>query len=197
MADYSNMTHNPDVKGYMWEVYGKFSKLSPPEDWDVDDFNVLFKCVIAFSDRESPLIKEARDIDARWKMIFHDFQVEGAGKVVNEIRDYGTIYRGLTYSYFMLLHDLDFETWFSLKMHFHQMNALLQSDIMQADNIERAISVRSKVAETLPQIKEDIKQIEAVLFRDEYLQKLIADQALQDKIGGWAERFAKTPEWAA
>ena len=79
-------------------------------------------------------------------------------------------------------------------MHYHQMTALLRSNLI-GSNIERALTVRSKIAVSLPQIKQDIKKNEAFLFRDEYLQNRIAEESIKDLVGGWAETFAKKPEW--
>lgn len=192
--NFEDMTYNPMIDGYLWKEYPRFRTLIPPDNWTAENFNNLFQAIILFSDRESPLAEE-RDIPKRWEKIYKTLAIKPGSPVHTEIEAYGPIFRALMHSYFMLLNDTEYELWLSLKIHFHQMSMALRESLFNARNIESALNVRQKIAAAMPELRERIQEAEARLFRDEYLQKLIADAAIEDELGGWAEKFARVPDW--
>lgn len=191
------MPYNPDVEGYIWEVYRVFRRITPPSDpeyrLDKDDFNLLFKCVIAFCDRYSPFADE-RDFKERWNDVWDYFKVKKGGNVWLEIQQYTEVYRQLVLTYYKVVCQYDYQVWMGLKTDFHQKYNYLTS-VLDPDSIEASIKARDSVSKGLEESLKNLQRKEAVLFNDDYLKQIVAEESVQDELAGWAEKFARVPSY--
>lgn len=188
------MTYRPDVDGYIWVEHSRLAKITPPEHWDDESFNVLFKCIMAFCDRESPFLG-TRVFEKRWEEIFRCFEVKKGSPVHTEIKQEGDVFQALMFTYFTILNDIDYQLWMSLKMSYDQLASYLRAPIHGAKDVEKAIRVKNAIVKDLGPLSEQIQAIEIRIFKDEYLQKLVAAKTAEDNLAGWAEKFAETPQW--
>jgi len=178
------------IDGYLWIEYDRLKNFHCPESWDESDYNSLLKAIIAFCDRESPL-SEIRDIPKRWKRVYKDFGIKAGSAAHSEISSLGKLFNGTMFNYFLLLNDSDYEMWLSMKIHFHSLTMELRRLYFD----ERSLAIRATISKSLPDLKKEIQSLEAKIFKDQYLQRIITEEAVQDLLGGYAEQFAELPPY--
>lgn len=197
--DLSDMTINPLATPpgkFLWEVYPQIARRpvlnKPPEDlgWLPSDWDKLVRFMIIFADPESPLAGET-DYDYRKGAAIES--VKPKGRVLDEIKSEGVAFHAVLLDVFKLVNSYQYEMWLSMKMNFHILTAELRKapDSLDASSL----NARRMLAGSIEEIAASLLKIEASLFPNKRIEKIINASALVDEVGGWAEEFAEEPAW--
>lgn len=196
------MTFNPMAvpQGtFIWEHYrllGRRPRLSTLPDgdrykpWQKSDLDKLIKYVIILADPESPLYNE-NDYEFRVKQAAD--QIKLTNKPLQEALDQGPLFHLILLEIFKLSNSYQYETWFSLKMNFHILNAELRKQPEMFD--AQTLNARRQLAGSMEDTMTSLAKIEASLFPSRRLEKIVNNASLLDEVGGWAEEFSEEAEW--
>lgn len=174
--DFSKLKYDPRIKGKMVQEYpimkGRF-----PEHKDSD---LLIRFAILFLDPFSPIAEE-RDIEVKKRDALKLLKEETWSDFYKHVATDSAMWADVMYSYFSLIHHTHYETWLTLKISFHQLSQELRGQMDSKD--------RGKASKDLASINQDIIELEAKLFPDEYTKHKIIEKI---PLTGMAERFAQT-----
>lgn len=188
--DFSECIYNPEVEGYFWEVYSVFQNITPKEGWEDDDWNDLIRVNLAFCMRKSPFAEE-RDFKRRWEKIFNYFEIESSHEVRIAFDLGARPFRAVQNAVFYVLNDHQYENWITLKIALAENRAMLRAPLFD----EKQYAVRQRIKADIEKDTLQVQELEASLFRDEYLLQMIAEEASKDHLKGFAETYALIPTY--
>jgi hypothetical protein len=172
--DFSKLKYDPRVKGKITQEYpvmkGRF-----PEHKDVD---MLIRFAILFLDPFSPIAEE-RDIEVKKRDALKALKEESWSDFYKHVETNDSMWGDVVYGYFSLIHHTQYETWLTLKMSFHQLSQELRGIMDSKDRVAASKGLAS--------INQEIIELEAKLFPDEYTKHQIIEKI---PLAGYAERFA-------
>lgn len=172
--DFSKLKFDPRVKGKMIQEFpvmkGRF-----PNHKDAD---MLIRFAIMFCDPFSPLAEE-RDLEAKRRDSLAGLKEEVFADFYKHVVDNTPLWKDVMWAYFTLIHHTQYETWLTLKQSFHTLSDELRGK-MESDD-------RVKASKGLSSINQEIIELEAKIFPDEYTKHQIVEKI---PLAGYAERFA-------
>ena len=168
------------------------------KDFGAREIDRILKFVVIFIDTESPYSEE-RNFDVRSRKCLKALQIKKDSFIHKEIKESGQLYNHLVFEFFKEINAHQYETWFSMKMNLHQMNAYLRSNPIadRNGNLGADINARRQLSSKIPEMLGELVDIEYTIFPDNRLQKIINDKSVQDSINGYAEQFALNPKYNA
>jgi len=170
-----DLRYNPDIQGKMVDKYPALKSRFPNDE--VSD--KLLRFAILFADPISPLAEE-RDIEIRKKDILR-YMKEPGTTWYKEVKDDTENWNEILFNFFVLINNFQYEAWLSLKISFHKLSAELRGVMDQKDRVSAGAG--------LIKMAEEIKQLEAKIFPDEYTKRAIVNKV---SMTGHAEKYAKT-----
>jgi len=175
-VDFSKLKYDPRERQKMIVAYpvmkGRF-----PSHKDVD---MLIRFAIMFCDPFSPIAEE-RDLDNKKRDALEALGEKVFSDFYKHIADNDALWKDVMFSYFVLINHTQYETWLTLKESFHILAAELRGHIDSKD--------RGKISKDLSAINDEIVELEAKLFPDDYTKNQIVEKI---PVGGYAERFAES-----
>lgn len=187
----------------IWEHYSRLGKIRAfsfiPEEyeqlgWKKQNLSKLLGFVILFIDVQSPFF-ENRDYDLRKAEAIKAMKITDKEEL-REINEEGEIFQELIHEYFRLINNHIYEQWFTYKSQIHTFNGYLRKPLKaDSDKIATEVNARRALLKETEGFTEKLQSLEAVLFNDERIAKLINEKAVQNSVGGYAERFAQQPSW--
>jgi hypothetical protein len=205
--DYEGMEFNPFAPfgdTPMVEHYPRLEKVKAfsfiPEEyeelgWDKFNLSTFLKFIIVFIDDQSPLFEE-RNFEKRKAEARKIVGIKQDSLEYEELHSEGMMFRELIYEYFRLIHSIEYEQWFSYTMQIHAFNKYLRRPLTSnPDKLSADVNSRNNLMKQIDTFTEKLQSLEAVIFNDDRLIKIINEKAVQNSIGGYAERFASLPEW--
>lgn len=201
--DFSEMQLNPfGTKGFMFNAYPEFSRRKvfstiPPgktyNEWTDEDLDLLIRVIVIMVDPESPLAEE-HDFEQRRKQSLICVKGHLNDKVLHEVHFQGRLFSQLVYHFFKIVNDIPYESWYSMKIAFHEFTRQIRRPIPD-DADAGIINARAKIGPAMTEIERVLKEKQVALFRDKRLEKLVLEEAADQEVGGWAEEFAEEPDW--
>ena len=174
----------------MWKVYPDLAKRKEfcklPEgvvDFDLPDLNKLIKFTVIYIDPLSPLYDE-KDFDVRM-----DKAMEALGYDKEEerffdfVKSNGELWNVILFTYFKMINNHMYESWYSQKVNFHILSARLRSSDLED-------GVRLRYTKMVDEARDGLIEIEHKLFPDEYTMRIVAEKASEGKVTGYAEKYA-------
>jgi len=163
--------------------------------WKKNNIDRMLRFVVVFIDPQSPLFEE-RDFMKRRKLAKKVIGIKKDDVENAEIEDEAEVFQELTYEYFRLIHATNYEQWFTYKMQIADFNKYLRTPIEKsAQKVAQEVNARKSLMQQIGSFTEEMQKLENVIFNDDRLAKMINEKAVQNSIGGYAERFADEPEW--
>ena len=201
---FNHMQLNPfNAKDGKMSSYKEFSKKvywqKPEEGYDdftKDDINALIKFAVLLVDNESPFYGE-KDFLLRVKKCERVLYVDRNKRVKKEIEEMGDLLNNILFNFFKSVNYHIYETWMSMKINIHNMNMYLRKPPIPDKNgsVATDINARRNLSKTISELMHDLIEIEYQLFPDNRLQKIIVERSQEDGLGGYAEQFAKEPNY--
>jgi len=210
-AKLAEMEYDPSVQGLLVDKYKQLKRIklfrevpskkdvglsneTTPYDLSTNDCDFLLRFVILFADTQSPFAEE-KDIEEKIRSCFRELRIGVKHPIVKEVMEQREMFRAYLFEYFKLIHSIEYETWFSLKMTFHNFNKMLRTPVNISAE-EKVITMLRNVAKDIVQIKTQLVDMEFKLFQDKRLLALIKDAAMEESLGGYAEINAEElKEW--
>lgn len=187
--DFEGMPYNPLVaERDMLDVYPRLRRIEafsesvelhsgstsmPTVAVTPKDLDLAVRFVVLYVEpRNNPIAKE-RDLPSRadiaWDMLgvkrserLRDFQSKGHWW-----------FNMLVFEYFKLTYDARYQRWFALKSAFHTYTRLLSSNTDSA-LAESDVSTRAKVRKDLKEVADEVEELEAIIFKDDFLKSEIS-----------------------
>lgn len=202
--DFEKMEFNPfAVFGNtpIWKHYSRLGKIRAfsyiPDDyvklgWKDENLSRILGFVIILIDPQSPLF-EIRDYEQRKEDAAKMMKISN-NQELNEILDEGEIFHELIHEYFRLINNHLYEQWFTYKSQIHTFNSYLRKPLStDMTKVPTEVNARKALMKEIKNFNDELQHLEAVIFQDERIAKLINEKAVQNSIGGYAERFALDP----
>lgn len=209
-SDCDGMQFNPfDLKRneLIWDKYPQLTKRRILCQWELpeakyrpdprwyDGFkefhaSEVIKYVILFIDTDSPLYEE-RDFDVRKAIALELLEFTQLSKAKREIEAQTEYLSRVIYNFFILVNNTPYEKWVSLKMNFHQMTRFLRKPLDESSPVT-ALRVKNETAREIDVFEKGLLNAEYLLFKDDRLKRMISDQAIDQSIVGYPEKYAKT-----
>lgn len=194
---------------FLWDYYKGLSKIQfdrPLYDYVDDDYiqkqegagawtikenDSLLRFLILYADKNSPYHRIS-DFQYRRKVIIEDFLIktlkyQSNSKLVKECENEGEIFDKFLSLYFIVVNDLDYESWFSYRMWLYNANRIIRSFKSFEDSTLSA--ALSNALKQIPSITKAVMELEVTLFQDPLMREKIL-QGKGDRVAGFAEKFA-------
>lgn len=204
--DFEHMEFSPFAPFGDTPIYKHYPRLDkirafsyiPPEyeelGWKEKNLSKLLGFVILFIDTQSPFF-EIRDYAQRKADAIKAMKISDKGEL-NEIEEEGEMFQNLIFEYFRLINNHTYEQWFTYKSQIHTFNAYLRKPLQAtADKMSTEVNARRALLKQIKEFTEELQSLEAVLYNDERIAKMINEKTVQNSVGGYAERFAQEPSW--
>jgi hypothetical protein len=164
-----------------------------PTKINKEQIHKILSLAILITDRESPLVKAYRN---NWKSRKADainrLNITSKEMSFAEYKWDGRILTHYIFEYFKIINDTSYEAWFSAKMAFHQMGISLRNPL---DDVKEDVDVKQKIIKTYFDLQKDLEKLDQDLFPDKKIRKLINQKSIEDAVGGYAEKYARIPDW--
>lgn len=175
------------------KVFKELPKEKAYKDWMHHDLDLLLKVIILMVDTESPLADEA-DFDHRKIQSVLVLKANRNARVLKEVDSEGIFFSFLVYEFFKSISDMDYESWYSLKMLYHEL--CRQARRPMSPNADAGeINARAKLPTAIASTEAELKAKQVSLFKSKRLEKILINESARDEVGGWPEEFAEEPEW--
>lgn len=180
------------------DVSIKYPDIEFYEEFKLESFRELkcmtrdqaFRFVALIIDPGSPLFP-IREITQRCEQAIKMLHVELDEKELKDVIDLKfPELRKAILRYFIMLNSYQYEQWFSQKMLFHELTALLQKPVSGKDQLNE-LDKRIKYSAQLTVLGKEIMKKEAELFDDDRMRDFISRTATASKIINWAEVYAE------
>jgi len=207
----SRMEYNPSVEGRMMDRYPKLRRVVifnavPPtfkilgltggtgvyNQFNETECDILFRFVVLFADSQSPYAEE-KDLEEKIEQCLDCLNCKKNSIVYKEVMAQGDLFRAYLYEYFKKIHSIQYEAWLALKLNFHNCSKVLRTPLSE-DAEEKTVNLRRQLSKDIPNMQKELADLEYKLFQDPRLLKLINETAMENAIGGYAERHAETIE---
>jgi hypothetical protein len=160
------------------------------DQWTLEDLHTILCFVIFLVDPESPLAGES-DMKYRIEQCLLLCSQKKGSLVREEVVSQGLLYRKLVYEYFRYVNEYDYETWWTLKLAFHNDSEFLRRPLSSDDIEASKINARRALQDGLADRQKEIVQLQNRLFPTKRLERMIVEAAQEEEPGGWAEEFAE------
>jgi len=205
--DLKDMKYNPLVrtKGLnIWEIYpdlatrkdfceipmGVFGKT--PDDLPTKgDLDEVVRWVILFCTKDgNPLAREL-DFEARRKRCFDELYMKPGYLSVKLITQWHPFVVNIMAVYMRMIDNEKYSRWIAMKASHDQNLQYLMANPIFADDPEKMLALKDKLAKSLPKSAKDLKELEASLFPDEQVRDVLNEfqTLISDGPGGWAEYY--------
>lgn len=193
---FSGVKHNPFAcrKGeYLWEKYTELARIEAfttiPEIEDrtanfpqpeLSDLHILLCFIVLMVERHGNPLADIRGYDERAEYVWELLEVKKGNKLREFVSKPGkgnTWFSILMFMYFRLLNDKKYEAWFSQTMLLNTYNAILRGTPTKGDEeafVKKAKIIRADISD----LTADIEKLEANLFADERIRKIIQKEAV-------------------
>lgn len=186
------LSHNPlvvPVTDLVQDCYKFFAKKAefyiPDEGRTEMELSYLLRFIIIFVNKKSPYYKET-DFLYREKMCLEWSNIDRRNSVYKDITEKSEWYLIVLLAYFRTVNDVEYETWFSLKMALHNFNDMIRKGGTKGSDIN---AIKNLTME-LPALVQTVLEAQQKLFPDEETMELINATAVSDSVGNWAEKHA-------
>lgn len=205
------MEFNPGVDGKILDRYPKLRRVPifnamPPtckmlglsggsimyNGFNDTECDILFRFIILFADPQSPFAEE-KDLEEKLEQCLDCLGCKRNSIVFKEVMAQGDLFRAYLFEYFKKIHTIQYEAWLALKLNFHNCSKVLRTPLSE-DAEEKTINLRRQLSKDIPNMQKELADLEYKLFQDPRLLKLINEAAMENAIGGYAERNAETIE---
>jgi len=206
-SDFSKMEFNPfDTFGdtYIFKHYKRlgqvpvFSVVTPEMKalkWKGRNLSNLLGFVIIFIDTQSPMFDE-RDFDKRKEESRKVMKIDKDSVEWAAIEEENELFSEVVFEFFKLIHDADYEQWFTYKMQIHDFNKFLRKALTSdPKRVAVELNARKALMKELGNMKEHMQELEADIFDDIRLLQMISKKSTQNSVGSYAEKYAKLPEF--
>lgn len=186
---FDKLIYDPFCEGFLKDNYPAFDRRKAfraiPQgikSFGLQDLDKMLRFTILYLDPLSPFFDERDDKQRRISCI-DALDLDKRERFLTEIDDNTAYWQMIVFEYFKMINATQFETWFSLKMSLHIMNARLRSATALKD------SDRLRLTKEVTALGRELMEIQAELFPDERTQRIISEKATED-LGGYAEKHA-------
>jgi hypothetical protein len=146
------------------------------------DLSLMISFVVLFVDRSSPFVEE-KDFNNRISLCLKALKITEDDRVHIEIVENSVYWQEVLAAYFKLIHNVEYETWFAMKMNLHFMSKLLSSNTTDMQQ-------RRMAASSLPDFESQLLKKQHKLFPDEQTARYMAARETDQRISGLPEEFA-------
>jgi len=93
--------------------------------------------------------------------------------------------------YMRMMDNEKYSRWIAMKASHDQNMQYLMANPIFADDPEKMLALKDKLAKSLPKSAKDLKELEASLFPDEQVRDILNEfqTLISDGPGGWAEYY--------
>jgi len=155
-------------------------------DFRERDLDKMIRFCILFVDPESPFVSES-NFSERAKMCLDKLGYdEDEDFYKYHFKDSSEYWQEMMFSYFKMVNDHLYELWFSTKIGVHNLQKQMRNPFFDSERMRK----------TLKDVQDFTKQlisIEDTLFPDSKTRNLVSRLATEDKLSGYAEKFAIDP----
>lgn len=206
---FDKMQFNPFAlsKGeMMWERYTAFRRRAiyhNPESVQTSDesvftlslkqWNEVLRFVVLFVDKQSPFAYE-KDFDIRKKLSIEALDIEDK-EIITFINNESGHYRKLLFEFFKEIRDHDYRLWFTKLLSIFKYSNFLMVESDVEKDVEKRIKIELEVNRALTVFTEEMKKLEASLFDNQRIKDTIQEEATEEELSGYPERFAKQIEY--
>ena len=176
------MRFDPSIEG---ELVDHYSELTRRKRFLTDDTKVRF--VIWMIAPDSPYYDE-KDFEVRLECALQEVGQDIGGELYNLWMQGDEELLEIMFQLFRLYADVDYETWFSMRLSFHITTAKLR-DIYGLKDTDR-----SRAMKEVEDIKKKLLIVEYKLFNEDHIKNKILDKAGESSLIGYAEMYAQEPE---
>jgi len=156
----------------------------------IEDADTLLRFVVLMVDYRSELAQEL-DIEEKKRSIARLLKIDLKGsRIGKEILKTGNWIQKVIAEYFKLIHSIEYESWITLKMSYHNVGEFLRRPI-DANVTESNINARRQLQKEYPGMQKSLIDMEYQLFRDESLRDIMNREESANDLGSWAEKFAE------
>jgi len=174
-------------------AFSKLSKFHKELGWRGKNLSNLLGFVIVFIDTQSPLFGE-RDFVKRKAGAVKAMHIDKESLEWESIEQEDDLFSDMIFEYFKMIHDADYEQWFSFKMQIHDFNKFLRKALTDdPKRITTELNARKALMKEIKNMKEEMQELQASIFDDARLLQMMSKKAVQNSIGGYAEKHAKLP----
>ncbi len=191
-AHFAGIPHNPIVVPYKdlvqdcYKFFAKKAEFYIPEDSRNEmELSYLLRFIIIFVNKKSPLYKE-KDFLYREEVCLEWAGIDRRNSVYKDITEKSEWFLVVLLAYFKTVNDVEYETWFSLKMALNNFNDLIRRGGTKGADIN---AIKNLTME-LPALVQTVLEAQQKLFPDDETMDLINATAISDSVGNWAEKHA-------
>jgi hypothetical protein len=201
-SEFEAMTFNPlkNPKELIWDVYTKlrknpfFRKLG--EIYEPSNASALLRFIILYIDYESPMSGE-KDLDIRKKECLRILSIKKGsdGTIYDIILKEEGKFNECIREYIRYVQSYDYQNWLVLSQHrAYIMDYLLTKPKFGDKNSDNDMAIRARLGNELATTADNLLQLEAKLFPEPRIERLIKDMLMEDSFAGYAEKYAKNAE---
>lgn len=178
---YPELGRRPRLSTIPKEMFKKKEEVAPTEA----DLSKLVSFVILMTDPKSPHYKTV-DMDLRIVDCLEALRLTKTSLVYRLVSEMHWWVNSVITDYFIMLNNVQFEFWFSLKINAHFSMALLRKPF-EASQIQSRSTLTNAIASTTKQLEE----LEQMLFTDPIVKEIVVETVTSTLHVPYAELHAK------
>ena len=152
--------------------------------WKAKMSSLVIRFVILFIDTESPFFKE-RDLERRKAAVLDLLNIKEGSLVYKNIMEESSYYQSVVHAYFVLLNNIDYEHWFTVKKNYHNFTKHMRNDSGNLSGNEKI-----NLTKQIESFRMDVIIAEDRIYNDPKLKEIINRKATEESIFGYPEKYA-------